>query len=75
MGEIVKRAGLVVAGKKRRKTEPYTEPLAHAVESNRVWCADFKGWFKAGDGTRIDTLTITDAAGKSATQSVELKVR
>ena len=45
VGEIVKRAGLVVARKKRRRTEPYTEPLAHAVESNRVWCGDFKGWF------------------------------
>jgi transposase InsO family protein len=61
IGEIVKRAGLVVAGKKRRHTEPYSEPLAHAAESNRVWCADFKGWFKARDGTRIDPLTISDA--------------
>ncbi len=61
MGEIVKRAGLVVARKKRRRTEPYTEPLKHAVESNRVWCADFKGWFKSGDGARIDPLTISDA--------------
>jgi len=61
MGEIVKRAGLVIARKKRRRTEPYTEPLAHAVESNRVWCADFKGWFKAGDGARVDPLTVTDA--------------
>jgi putative transposase len=60
MGEIVKRAGLVVAAK-RRRTEPYTQPLAHAFESNRVWCADFKGWFKTGDGTRIDPLTISDA--------------
>ena len=64
MGEIVKRAGLVVARKKRRRTEPYTEPLAHAVESNRVWCADFKGWFKSGDGTRIDPLTISDACSR-----------
>jgi putative transposase len=64
MGEMVKRAGLVVAAKKRRRTEPYTEPLAHAVESNRVWCADFKGWFKSGDGTRIDPLTITDACSR-----------
>jgi transposase InsO family protein len=64
MGEIVKRAGLVVARKKRRKTEPYTEPLAHAVESNRVWCADFKGWFRSGDGTRIDPLTISDACSR-----------
>jgi transposase InsO family protein len=61
IGEIVKRAGLVVAQKKRRRTEPYTQPLAHANQSNRVWCADFKGWFRSGDGTRIDPLTITDA--------------
>jgi len=39
MGEIVKRAGWVVERRKRRRTEPYTEPLQHAVESNRVWCA------------------------------------
>ena len=61
MGEIVRRAGLVVARKKRRRTEAYTQPLAHAKESNRVWCADFKGWFKAGDGARVDPLTISDA--------------
>jgi transposase InsO family protein len=64
VGEIVKRAGLVVPRKKRRRTEPYTEPLQHAVESNRVWCADFKGWFRSGDGTRIDPLTITDACSR-----------
>ncbi len=61
IGELVKRAGLVVARKKRRRTEAYSEPLQHAVESNRVWCADFKGWFRSGDGTRIDPLTISDA--------------
>jgi transposase InsO family protein len=61
MGEIVKRAGLVVPRKRRRRTEPYTQPLAHASESNLVWCADFKGWFRSGDGRRIDPLTITDA--------------
>ena len=64
VGEIVKRAGLVVARKKRRRTEPYTHPLEHAVTSNRVWCADFKGWFRAGDGARIDPLTITDACSR-----------
>jgi hypothetical protein len=36
----------VVARKQRRKTAPYTEPLAHADGCNRVWCADFKGWFR-----------------------------
>jgi len=61
MGEILKREGLVVARKKRRRTAAYTEPLAHADGPNRVWCADFKGWFRTGDGERIDPLTITDA--------------
>ena len=61
IGEIVKRAGLVVPRKKRRSTTAYSEPLAHADGPNRVWCADFKGWFRTQDGTRIDPLTISDA--------------
>lgn len=61
MGELLKREGLVVARKKRRKTAPYTEPLAHADGPNRVWCADFKGWFRTANGERIDPLTISDA--------------
>jgi transposase InsO family protein len=61
MGELLKREGLVVGRKKRRKTAPYSAPLAHADDCNRVWCADFKGWFRSGDGARIDPLTISDA--------------
>ncbi len=61
IGEMLKREGLVVARKKRRKTAPYSAPLAHADGPNRVWCADFKGWFRTGDGARIDPLTISDA--------------
>jgi len=61
IGALLKREGLVVARKKRRKTAPYTEPLGHAEEANRVWCADFKGWFRTGNGERIDPLTISDA--------------
>jgi transposase InsO family protein len=61
IGALLKREGLVVPRKKRRKAAPYTEPLAHADGPNRVWCADFKGWFRTGNGTRIDPLTISDA--------------
>ncbi len=61
IGELLKREGLVVGRKKRRKTAPYSEPLAHADGPNRVWCADFKGWFRTGDGARVDPLTISDA--------------
>jgi transposase InsO family protein len=61
IGQLLKREGLVVARKQRRKTSPYTDPLAHADGPNRVWCADFKGWFHTGNGERIDPLTISDA--------------
>jgi len=61
IGSMLKRAGLVVARKKRFRTAPYTKPLAHAGAANRVWCADFKGWFRTTDGERIDPLTISDA--------------
>jgi putative transposase len=61
IGALLKREGLVVARKKRCRTAPYSEPLAHANGANRVWCADFKGWFRTGDQERIDPLTISDA--------------
>jgi transposase InsO family protein len=61
IGELLKREGLVVGRKKRSRTPPYSEPLAHADGPNRVWCADFKGWFRTGDGERMDPLTISDA--------------
>jgi putative transposase len=61
IGAMLKREGLVVRRKKRLRTPPYTDPLAHADGPNRVWCADFKGWFRTGDGQRVDPLTISDA--------------
>jgi transposase InsO family protein len=61
IGAILKREGLAGRRRKRSKTAPYSEPLAHADGANRVWCADFKGWFRTGDGQRIDPLTISDA--------------
>ena len=61
MGEILQRAGLTVPRKKRRKATPSQSPLQHAAGPNQVWCADFKGWFRCGDGSRCDPLTITDA--------------
>ena len=61
IGALLKREGLMAGRRKRRRTAPYSEPLAHADGPNRVWCADFKGWFRTGDGRRIDPLTISDA--------------
>ncbi len=64
MGELLRREGLVIARKKRRRTDPYTAPFAAADAPNRVWCGDFKGWGRTQDGTRIDPLTLTDACSR-----------
>jgi transposase InsO family protein len=61
VGDILKRNGLVAPRKKRRRCTPSESPLAHADAANRVWCADFKGWFLTGNGRRVDPLTVTDA--------------
>ncbi len=58
---ILDRHGLVRRRKRRRRAVPSEEPLAHAHASNDVWCADFKGWFRTGDGSRCDPFTVTDA--------------
>jgi transposase InsO family protein len=61
MGEMLRREGLAIPRRKRRRTEPYRQPFAAADAPNRVWCADFKGWFRTRDGERIDPFTLSDA--------------
>ena len=61
IGEVLQRAGLTHRRKKRVRTPPYAQPFAAVEEATQTWCADFKGWFRTGDGTRCDPLTITDA--------------
>ena len=46
--------------KRRRRSSPWDE----ARRPNDVWSIDFKGWFRTGDGTRIDPLTTQDAASR-----------
>ena len=61
IGEVLKRAGLAHRRKLRVRTPPYAQPFASTEAANQTWCADYKGWFRTGDGTRCDPLTITDA--------------
>jgi transposase InsO family protein len=60
-GEILKRHGLVQDRKTKRRT-PSGIPRdpARADRPNLVWCADFKGHFRTGDGSRCDPLTVSD---------------
>jgi len=60
VGELLKRRGLVSPRKPSRPPRPRTEPLRTIDGPNDVWSMDFKGWFRVGDGTRCDPLTITD---------------
>jgi putative transposase len=60
IGEILKRAGLTIPRKQRRKATPSPSPLAHAAAANQVWSTDFKGWFRCGDGKRCDPFTLSD---------------
>ena len=61
IGELLKRAGLAIARRKRRRSAALHAAVRGRRRPNQVWCADFKGWFRTGDGERIDPLTITDA--------------
>lgn len=68
VGQMLRRAGLIVRSRRRRRQSMWSPPRGAAPGSscasggpNRLWCADFKGWFRTLDGARCDPLTITDA--------------
>lgn len=61
---ILQRRGLVSPKKRRRRAVPDSRvelPFAACDAPNRVWCVDFKGWFRTLDGEKCYPLTITDA--------------
>jgi transposase InsO family protein len=62
VGELLKRRGLIEPPREKRRTRgpSATAPFSEAVRPNAVWSMDFKGWFRLGDGSRCDPLTITD---------------
>jgi transposase InsO family protein len=57
---VLKRAGVVAPRRARRRRQPSAAPQVQALEPNDVWSIDYKGWFKVGDGTRCDPLTVND---------------
>ena len=64
IGDVLHRRGLAVPRKRRRRVPPQRQPFAACGEPNAVWCVDFKGWFRTGDGLRCDPLTISDACSR-----------
>jgi transposase InsO family protein len=62
---VLDRHGLVSRSRKRRTASKATgTPLSQAFEPNDLWCADFKGEFRLGDGRYCYPLTVTDQASR-----------
>jgi putative transposase len=61
VSNILERHGLTRKVRRRSRATPSQAPLGHCERPNQVWSADFKGWFRTGDGRRCDPLTISDA--------------
>lgn len=61
IGELLRRRGLTQARKRRHHAVPNADALKVPVAANDLWCIDFKGWFRTGDGARCDPLTVSDA--------------
>ena len=61
IGRILKERGLSRGRNKRRRGQG-TGELSEGNQANQVWCIDFKGWRRTGDGACCQPLTLTDHA-------------
>jgi transposase InsO family protein len=62
---VLDRHGLVSQARKRnRANKAIGTPLCDAVQPNDLWCVDFKGEFKLGNGRYCYPLTVTDQASR-----------
>jgi transposase InsO family protein len=61
IGALLKKRGLVAPRRRRHYPLVDYSPLCHAQAPNDVWCVDFKGQFRLGNGNYCYPLTITDA--------------
>lgn len=64
IGAVLKRNGLVRSRRKRLRAAPRTQPFSQCREPNDVWCVDFKGQFKMGNGRLCYPLTVMDGASR-----------
>ena len=60
---VLDRHGLV-SRRGRRRSRAQGTPLSNGAEPNHLWCADFKGEFRLGNGRYCYPLTVTDHASR-----------
>ena len=61
---VLDRHGLVKRGRQRRRNKAEGTPLSQPRRPNALWCTDFKGEFKLGNGRYCYPLTVTDQASR-----------
>lgn len=60
VNRVLGRCGLVQRRSKRLQRSVYEGKLTRPSESNEVWTADYKGWWRTKRGQRCEPLTIRD---------------
>ena len=62
IGRWLQRLGIARAGRRRprRACVLRRAALTEAQRPNQVWTVDFKGWFRTGEGRRVEPLTVRD---------------
>jgi transposase InsO family protein len=61
---VLDRHGLVKRARQRRRFTAQGTALSAAIAPNDLWCTDFKGEFKLGNGRYCYPLTVTDQASR-----------
>ena len=62
---VLDRHGLVKRAKQRRRMKARGTPLSAGLDPNDLWCCDYKGEFKTGNGRYCYPLTVTDHASRA----------
>lgn len=72
LGDLLRREGLSQPRRRKPKSPRSGVALTEPTAPNESWAADFKGWFRTGDGVRCEPFTMSDGYSRYllATQSV-----
>src|SRR3546814_6936779 len=72
---VLDRHGLVKRAKERRRHKAKGTPLSPGQAPNDLWCVDFKGEFKLGNGRYCYPLTVTDHRSEEHTSELQSLMR
>lgn len=61
---VLDRHGLVAHARRRHRYKAEGTELSQALLPNDLWCVDFKGEFKLGNGCYCYPLTVSDQASR-----------